>query len=860
MPNTVATWGGLEIQLVSQEVVDTLNAIKGVIELLNEALDLAVQVGEIAKTFITSNLNLVRSLVQELITLLRNLLQDLFSVGLYANFVDFNLLVQNKNNVLGGYSAFERRMITRLNDRNDPNRPNFTESSTVLAVFFYVGVDLSFVGDLLDTKKYQSIIQFGKAFGSLFGMTINGFNDGLPVPVNLHAEYARSGTTTSQDVSLIASAFAGKDKIRLVWNSAPARGGGEQDPSPQIPPSGYIVEVSCFSTPFQVGWVAPATSGTGGVNGTGSNDGAQSYTVGQYQAGNTGQPLAIFGGMDAIELADDVQWPSGWSVGQTLPRGAHPAYFFLDPTSPTVIRTPFAKGPQEIENGEDVSTYYNQRRFFVPYRSVLSQTVLGGNYTFDLDPRRLPKFCPISPDGTIDTSAAETPSKVYVRVIPISERVTAENYQQCRWRPRAHATDNDTLVDINPVPVPGTNTQPISLSDFGTPSAIVEVAIPNENENLYARAVQAAIAILAISRSDLVPPSELTENQPATPNPTYRATGLESLSTEVFRWMSIDNPDTYFSRRRTSPQSFVEDLYPRIVELADKYLRTQGTVPPALLESLSGTFHDLVDWKWNDSSVSGANGNRSLNYTILESLDPSNYQNTPLAKNRYCTRYYYAGATPNGVLTDLATKWREGTFGATAHPTSLDSSPVIGPTTNAQPQYWFARDLIPEAIYSKARTVLGLTADQSTVRSPARPGWLAARPFTLRVPTGNLLTAINKVEGLLNVVEAGLQTGADAILRTISFLEQRVSELQELLRRIEQLLDIPYQIAFPSAKLLLLVTNGTSGVMSGLLQSNEKPTEGPNGYGAGGVMMAGGPVPRVLIELLSAGIQSVSGD
>lgn len=849
--NTVASWGGLEIQLVSEDVVNVINTVKGALELVNEFLSIGLQIAEVAKTFVTSNLDLARAAIKELIALLRGLIQDLLNVGLFANFADLETLKRNKAGLKGGYDGWERRMITRLNDRNDPNRPNFSESTTVIALFVYVGVPdyKLFVGQYFNKKYFDPIIQSINAFKALFGYATGGSNDGLPIAVNLHTEYASPTGTTSQDVSLVASSFAGNSRVKVVWNSTPAPGGSDQDPNPQPPSSGYIVEVSCYPHGFQAGWIAPSTAGTGSsVPGAGTSD--QAYTTGQYMTATTGRTLTIFGGEDSINLLPEVAWPDGYVPGHgTLPAGHTPLYFYTDPSAPDPIIKAFGKSAD--------GTYYNQRSFYVPQLSVFTQMLSGANYTFELKKEELPKFCPIE-NGRIDTGHAEDPQTVYVRVIPVTSRITEDNFNQARWTPRPRHDDSASLVSI--VCPSGNAEPPLGNDDFGTPSEVLEVAIPNENQNLYAKAIQTAIAILVLSRSDLMPPDPVAENAPPATDATFHPTGLEIFATEVFRWMDIQNPTDYFSRRRVSPESFVQDLYPRIVEQADRYLRTQGTLPPSVLNAMAPTFHALVDWMWSDSEVSGARANESLNYTILESLNPKNPINTPLASNRYCTKNYYSGTTNTIVLGGLLAKWLGSGLGASFHPGSLDTAPVIGPSDGAFPTYWFARQMIPESLYLKARMVLGITSDQSARNTSPRGSWQATKPFSVRAPTGRLLTILDKVDGFLNVLLAGAQKGADAILRFISFLEQRVREIQELIKRIEGLLDIPFLIPFPEAKALLLITNGTAGVVTGLLQSEEKPTEGAGAYACGAAVIAGGSVPRVLIELLSAGIQNASGD
>lgn len=846
MSDTVAVWGGLDIQIVSQDVVDAVQAVKTFLELVNTALEIALTVGEVVKTFVTSNLNLARALANQLVASLRNLIRDLFSLGLYVNLGDNDLLRRGVSNLKGGYPAYERRMLTHLNNRNDPNRPNFTGSSTVLALFYYVGVDVSFVDDLVDPKKFAPLRQFLRAFSSLLGLSTGGINSSLPVATNLRVEYGSPTNTSTQDFTTALSSLMGRSTIEVLWNVAAAPGGSDQDPNPVVPPSAFIVEVSCYPTGFHVGWMAPTTSGTGGPNGTGST-GAQSYTTGQYQVADTGRPLVIFGGEDSLLLTPDLLWPSGFTPGSTLPSGENPAFFFRDASNPEVIRKAF---------GKQGATYYNQRSFYVGSDSTLVQMISGGTYSIRLNVDDLPRYCPIV-NGEIDTNLATTPTAVYVRVTPVTDRVTETNYNQdgSKWKPLARTTDDSILTHIGGAQGQGNP----GTADFGTPSSVLEVTIPSAVNDLYGRALQTALAIAVLSRSDLVLPDPVTANEPTVPDPTYRERGLESFATEVFRGLGITNPEEYFSTQGLSPQSFAQDIYPKIVRLADRYVATQGGLPRDVVLNLQDTFRDLVDWKWSDATVSGASGNSALRRTILESLgQTSDVSQMVVARNRYSTRNYWSTITPSTVLAPLADKWRNGTFGVTFNGTSLGSSPVIGPSDAAQPDYWFARDLIPQAMYDKARSVLAITSDQTSLQRSAQGSWKTVRVFAARAPTGTALAVLTKVEGFLNASLAGLQNVADGILRVISFLEQRVREIQELIKRITTYLDIPFQISFPSAKVLLLITNGMEGVVSGLMGATDKPSEGRTGYAGGGVIVAGS-APALLVELLSAGLSPSAG-
>lgn len=843
MAETVATWGGLEIQLVSDEVLGVIDGARSFLNLINEALSISLGISNIAKTFVTSNLNLTRALLNEFVGQLRNLLQDLFNLGLFANFTDIKLIErQGLAAIKGGYPAYERRMLAQLNNRNDPKRPDYTASSTVLGLFFYIGDNLilraeeggSFVDGLLDTSRIAPLRQLVRAFAALFGISL-GSNATLPVAVNVRAEYATPSAVSSGNAELALSSFLGRSRYRIVWNSATAPTGNTQDPEPNIPASAFIVEVSCYPNGFSAAWIAPDTASTG-------RNGSQSFTTGPYQAGNSGQPLVIFGGEDAITLDPSVQWP--FAPGGNLPPGSHPLYFYRDARTPEVIRKAFGKSGNE---------YYNQKRFFVTKEEAIRQGILEGTYSITLSEQDLPFYCPIV-NGEIDISRKEVPRAIYVRVIPVSQRVTETNFRAARWKPRAWTRNEDTLVELDPIQsVRGED--PLTVNDLGTPSAIVEITIPSGQQNLYVRAIQTAIAITTLSRSDLTEPSLVTGARTPVVDPTYRETGLESIATEINQRMRIQNPEQYYGLRSStqSPQAFVADLYERIVAKADEYLRAQGELPQSVLQALEPMFDALVNWKWSDTDVSVASDNPALRYTILQSLQSSNV-NTPLSRNRNSTRLYFSSrnGTPDSVLRPLEVKWREGGFGVAYHRSSLDSSPVIGPSSGRDVQYWFARDLITDELYEMAREVLSLTSDSSSTQR-GEGGWEAVRVSAPRTVTGTAASVLNKVESFFNTVLAGTQNVADGVLRVIEFLEQRVREIQEFIRRIQSYLDVPLQFSFPSAKVLVLITNGTNGLVTGLLSAREKPQEGPNGYAAGGILVAGS-APSILVDLLAKGL------
>jgi hypothetical protein len=451
------------------------------------------------------------------------------------------------------------------------------------------------------------------------------------------------------------------------------------------------------------------------------------------------------------------------------------------------------------------------------------------------------------------TSRPSIPTSIYARVIPVSNRVTENNYTQARWHPLPHVSDEQTIVHLASR-IPAGERAFLADTDLGTPSEVIEVAIPGSAEfDLYGQAIFTAIAMVALSRSDISTPNPITTGEVTAPDPAYTPTGLEGIANEIYRGLGIRNPENYFARQGISPQAFIQDFYDKVRALANQMVNDRRT-PSDVISSLQDTMTDLISWKWSDSTTRGAQGNRSLQYTIMESMDPNNFQVSPLALNLRCTRDYYNRDTPDSVLVPLQDQWLQGTMGTQKEGAlAKDSSPIIGPTSGAQPGYWYARNLIPLDVYEKAAQVLSVTTDTNATPGTPSGTWRSKRLFSPRAPMGTALAVLNKVDAFLGVLLAGAQDVADGILRVIEFLEQRVMEIQEFITRLETYLDIPYELSFPSVKGLVLITNGTSGIVSGLMGSQEKPTEGKDGYAAGLVLVAGS-APSILVELLAAGL------
>lgn len=132
-------------------------------------------------------------------------------------------------------------------------------------------------------------------------------------------------------------------------------------------------------------------------------------------------------------------------------------------------------------------------------------------------------------------------------------------------------------------------------------------------------------------------------------------------------------------------------------------------------------------------------------------------------------------------------------------------------------------------IYTESAFALGLL---SKSLQPTDGEWIAMRFFDA-LP--GLESFFESLQNWLNALQAAINSVADAILAYIDFILGKLVELQQLIRRINALIQsilgfLPY---LPKFSGLFLTGEGTDGVLKGLLSAENKPIDSPLAYGAG---------------------------
>jgi len=151
----------------------------------------------------------------------------------------------------------------------------------------------------------------------------------------------------------------------------------------------------------------------------------------------------------------------------------------------------------------------------------------------------------------------------------------------------------------------------------------------------------------------------------------------------------------------------------------------------------------------------------------------------------------------------------------------------------------FCRALLVESYSGQlmSEAYLALAAAASALRRPPQDGaWLAWR-FLDSFP--EIDDFLENLKGWLDAIKNALESIIETILKYIEFIESRIMELQQFIRRINGLLQSLLGLSFliPECSALMLVSDGTQGLISDLVSSDNKPSDNALSYGAGLAMV-----------------------
>jgi len=865
-------------------------------------MDIALAALRLAKALSLSYLDPLIAILEAIVNELQGYINDLTKGGIFIS-GDWKYFVAPFEDLRGGFSAYERRMVSRFADPTDPTRPNLSPSSAAMAVFVYSEEDLTAV---------MNIVRLVKLLMKFFGQDF--LPKGLPAVSNLKVAYGLADMNAFDYFRSLGDYFdssnAGKvpNVARVTWNAniTPNSMGLTL---PNITVGGYLIQVSTVKDGLPIYYERNVDNVPKTILPSGGT--ATQKVVGRV-LDPSGQPLTLYGGADQIFVEGALGFNSNIDANGVLRPGA--ARVFAKKSQADDVAIPL----DLLKDGDD---YLYQKTFFLDATTAAFYPGDGFGFPLAYDQMPFDATAKQESDGTVILVKGERPLNYYVRVTPTSTGVTSAAGEKGVTGEGSFYfwLSSDTISAPQPfrATAAGVNSKGERLemgADYGQTSDALPILFPSINTKTYMDRVAIALAVLVLSRSDLSvyegtdPASEFnTKGMARTP------TGLEPFGSLV-NWI-YSGPNNVFESPDTSPDSFRSDLWSRCRQLAYDLYQKTGPMP-AIEEFVVAQTGLLDTWTWGQDS-----GNFLLagtKATIVESLNANakagEYEG--LALNPWClaplsvvqgTYLAPTGSPINsrepGFFAFLPERvfTKDGYTQEELHSTlapypplqaqfrmsiemgswpinqvdrlyylppqfvsgdsgklegSEDHSPIYYTNwgalkTGTGGQIFFCRNLFSAEVYKQAAVALNIAAS-SFGRRKDKGEWIAIRPFQAMPDLfGMLDTIVMWAQGLT----AGLKSIADALDSYIEFIEARILEIQQLIRRIDALVQSIEMIQVPSFSGLIVHGNGTDGLLSGFLSAQDKPSSsGADVYGAGVVIVMGGiPAASVpLLELLLA--------
>lgn len=243
-----------------EDMKAALAGLSSVLDVVSAAANIAKIAVDLARALSGALRDPVAAIAKALQDEIEGLLADLRQAGAYLS-GDWGLAQYPYKGLLGGFAAYERRMVARLADRSDPTRPDFSAESSVAAIFLYAA------GTPTEVDKPLALL------GWLTGLVGTGSKGGGQYPAPSQVVAVPTDPTGQQ----------APDAIRISWKLAPGVG---------LPPGGFVVSLSTVGGPITVVATQPNRSPTP----PGKNAPRHEVPL----ADDAGRPVEVYGGADQL--------------------------------------------------------------------------------------------------------------------------------------------------------------------------------------------------------------------------------------------------------------------------------------------------------------------------------------------------------------------------------------------------------------------------------------------------------------------------------------------------------------------------------------------------------------------------------
>ena len=578
---------------------------------LNTLLGVLQNLLDVSKTFTVSLVNPINTLVAQTLKAVQSAIRDIDQLGVYFT-SDYPLLTFPYADVLGGYSAFERRMLGKLTDRQDPKRPAVSAETTVMAVFFYATAEINAVNSL--SRIVQQYMQ-------LFNISTTG--ETLPACGPIRPLYKNPGmrgsfANLSQAYKNIQNGTQPPTAMTLEWTIARSnRMGAVTIPLPPI--DGFIVEVSTVPQGLALFCNRKKVSDGRDVQGS---EVRESVIV----RSEDHEPIILFGG------SDNVQVPSQYQASQHLKLSGGQVKITPGSTFYFAKRSMADNEIISLDQLYDKSTqrHYLQRTFVVPQlQSAFSPT---DKYQFVLDYKDLPYNATfeVTSEGVVRKNDAEQSTTYYVRVSTISDMVENSGTPgTSSWALQfdCNAVQAASQEIILPL-IWGENL----VANRGRPGPVSTVSFPSQYTGSFMESARNALLLLALLRIDMRPllsgKTVTAEQYQEILKHSFQTRG--GLSETVFGDCTLNGlddvyrkildgqmPSDFFGGKNIQASAWLYKLTSNVQRIMDSMYQVMGA-DPALEKILVDRTVDLRTMKLLDLAKESGSPGINLSADILQ--------------------------------------------------------------------------------------------------------------------------------------------------------------------------------------------------------------------------------------------------
>jgi hypothetical protein len=776
-------------------VYDTLSSLKkssdSFFEVVLLGFELVNAVLDLVASFLADVTNPIKIIVDAIVSVLNSFIEDLRNAGFYWT---WDRPLNDLSKLFGGYPSYEIRTVQKLLNKGDSSRPDFGADTKVFAMNFFAGVGAEGIEGI-----YLNVI---KPIQELINVVKTDYKADIKAPIDTEVSFFKDFGFNAEIDPKDGSGDSLPDGIRVKWKLPVTKSTNPYFPRTFFAPDTFVVCVSCREQGDLIGVGVTRPREESEV--TDINN-SPSITLPQLIESPRPIPARLLPLLINREgIYQDILEAGDLKQGEII--NVSPPQALSDIEGVPLL----AYGRGEIYTrsieGKPIKEVYKAFSF-------KPEVTGSGEPSFFLD---------IPFDALkIDRSLQED---YYVTIYSCTDGSSLKVSEVPNMEAKK-IVGGRTITDVFTKPTE------VDVANLSNPSATVHVDIPIRAKVDYHFAMREFFCWFLLAR--------LSE-------PSARAKTSISISTELLvnllKLMSLKTPldvsQRLYARSGLNRESFAE----RVIALVDHMMKKLPSPPSSFLAQSNQEIQTLIN--------SG--------YPMYELLEKTTEGGNA---EGYFPMGTLRGRGSEGIIYNhtydrtTEVRWEDlaSDFGIPVEDKFISGSlysysPFLRQLGNGRRVQATVASLTKLPAVMKAGIKLMSAVPSNEESSGA---WVNVRPFQ----DTDLSVFLQGVEDFKRYIEAyqkGLEGVISEILKYIRLVQQRILELKQIILKLKAIIDAILNFRLPiGLHGAYHITNGTGGLVSAVINSQNKPPIGSTGYGAGSMMVAGG-LPSILVELFIA--------